>query len=69
VGANVKQVQEWLGHADPGFTMRTYIHLIDERQEGADFLDGRVQVGNAWATQDPQTAVTDNVAPMANLAH
>jgi integrase len=69
VGANVKQVQEWLGHADPGFTMRTYIHLIDERQEGADFLDGRVQVGNAWATQDPQTAVTDTVAPMANLAH
>ena len=25
-GRNVKQVQEWLGHADPGFTLRTYVH-------------------------------------------
>jgi site-specific recombinase XerD len=25
-GKNVKQVQEWLGHADPGFTLRTYVH-------------------------------------------
>jgi hypothetical protein len=22
-------VQEWLGHADPGFTLRTYVHLLD----------------------------------------
>jgi integrase len=28
-GRNVKQVQEWLGHADPGFTLRTYVHLMD----------------------------------------
>jgi integrase len=28
-GRNVKQVAEWLGHADPGFTLRTYIHLLD----------------------------------------
>jgi len=26
---NIKQVQEWLGHADPGFTLRTYVHLLD----------------------------------------
>jgi integrase len=24
-GRNIKQVQEWLGHADPGFTLRTYV--------------------------------------------
>ncbi|HKZ13230.1 MAG TPA: site-specific integrase [Solirubrobacterales bacterium] len=29
-GRNIKQVQEWLGHADPGFTLRTYVHLMDE---------------------------------------
>jgi integrase len=28
-GRNVKQVAEWLGHADPGFTLRTYVHLLD----------------------------------------
>jgi integrase len=26
-GRNIKQVQEWLGHADPGFTLRTYVSL------------------------------------------
>src|SRR5687767_12617412 len=29
-GANPVQVQRWLGHSDPGFTMRTYVHLLDE---------------------------------------
>jgi integrase len=36
---NVKQVQAWLGHADPGFTVRTYIHLLDEGVGDAGFLD------------------------------
>ena len=39
-GRNVKQVQEWLGHADPGFTLRTYVHLMDDGVGTADFLDG-----------------------------
>jgi integrase len=38
-GKDVKQVQEWLGHADPGFTLRTYVHLMDEGLGSADFLD------------------------------
>ncbi len=32
-------MQGWLGHADPGFTLRTYVHLINEGQGDADFLD------------------------------
>ena len=39
-GKNVKQVQVWLGHADPGFTVRTYIHLMDDGLGDASFLDG-----------------------------
>lgn len=39
-GKNVKQVQEWLGHSDPGFTLRTYVHLIDDGLGDAEFLDG-----------------------------
>jgi len=41
-GKDVKQVQEWLGHADPGFTLRTYVHLLDEGLGSADFLDAAV---------------------------
>jgi integrase len=38
-GRNVKVVQEWLGHSDPGFTLRTYVHLLDEGLGDAGFLD------------------------------
>jgi integrase len=38
-GRNVKEVSTWLGHADPGFTLRTYVHLLDEGLGSADFLD------------------------------
>jgi integrase len=38
-GRNVKQVQEWLGHADPGFTLRTYVHLMDAGVGDAEFMD------------------------------
>jgi len=30
-GFNVKQVQKWLGHHSPSFTLDTYVHLLDER--------------------------------------
>jgi integrase len=42
-GRNVKQVAEWLGHADPAFTLRTYVHLMDEGLGDAEFLDEAVQ--------------------------
>jgi integrase len=38
-GWNVKQVQAWLGHADPGFTLSTYIHLMDAGVGSPAFLD------------------------------
>jgi hypothetical protein len=25
-----KLMSKWLGHADPAFTLRTYVHLVDE---------------------------------------
>ena len=28
-GRNIRQTCDWLGHADPAFTLRTYVHLID----------------------------------------
>lgn len=41
-GRNVKQVQAWLGHADPGFTLKTYIHLMDSGVGSAAFMDEAV---------------------------
>lgn len=29
-GRNIKQVAEWLGHADPAFTLSVYVDLLDE---------------------------------------
>lgn len=45
-GRNVKQVQEWLGPADPGFTLRTYVHLQDEGVGDAAFMDEAVAVAS-----------------------
>ena len=56
-GRNVKQVQEWLGHADPSFTLRTYVHLMDEGVGDAAFMDRAV--GNGCEVEDP-------VAPTAS---
>jgi Phage integrase family len=46
-GRNVKQVAEWLGHSDPAFTLRTYVHLMDEGLGGADFFDEVVETAQA----------------------
>lgn len=43
-GKNVKQVQQLLGHTDPQFTMRTYVHLTDGGVGSIDFLDALVAV-------------------------
>ena len=55
-GRNVKQVQEWLGHSDPAFTLRTYVHLIDNGVGAADFLDEAVAAtasGNGGSHRRP----------------
>ena len=37
-------MQEWLGHEDPGFTLRTYLHPMDDGLGDAHFLDRAVPV-------------------------
>lgn len=43
-GKDVKQIQQWLGHADPGFTLKTYVHLLDDGLGTADFLDADTEL-------------------------
>ena len=42
MGRDVKQVTAWLGHADPAFTPRTYVHLMDGGVGDAAFMDDAV---------------------------
>jgi integrase len=48
-GWNAVQVQKFLGHTDPGFTLRTYVHLLDED------LPEPPAVGNKGATRAAET--------------
>lgn len=43
----MKQVSEWLGHADPAFTLRRYIHLMDAGVSDAGLLDDAVSADPA----------------------
>jgi integrase len=38
-GANAKQVQMWLGHHSPAFTLATYVHLMPDDAPDHSFLD------------------------------
>jgi integrase len=42
-GKNAVQVSRVLGHSDPGFTLRTYVHLLDDDLPDVAFLDGPVR--------------------------
>jgi integrase len=42
-GRNVKEVQEFLGHANPGFTLTTYIHLLRDSERPVVKLDTAAQ--------------------------
>ena len=53
-GRNAVQVQRFLGHSDPAFTLRTYVHLLD-RDLGGPLIP--VQ-GNAKAMDGLKTSET-----------
>lgn len=39
---SIRELAEYLGHSDPGFTLRTYIHMLPDSHERAiDAIDGR----------------------------
>jgi integrase len=66
-GRNAKQVSMWLGHSDAAFTLRCYVHLLDDGLGDADFFDGA-----GWATEGPheprQTRQTGAPAQTAEAA-
>jgi integrase len=64
-GRNVKQVQEWLGHATPTITLETYVHLMDEGVGAPLEIDAG---GNAKATEGPKTAESASLPDMQQTA-
>ena len=53
-GRNIKQVQRWLGHHSPSFTLDTYVHLLDD-DLGAPLAPLRVKKNQAKVRKQPQT--------------
>src|SRR5260221_1043287 len=69
-GRNIKQVSEWLGHTDPSFTLRTYVHLMDGSIGDATFFDEAVTPtgGNTGATEGTDTAASATPVDSAKMA-
>jgi integrase len=61
-GWNAAQIQRFLGHSDPGFTLRTYIHLLDEDLPEVQF--GGNDSGNQ-TTRDEPSETFATAAPIA----
>jgi integrase len=56
-GANAVQVQRWLGHHSPAFTLATYVHLLaDDLGEPLDLGAELRQGDNKVTTGHPETA-------------
>jgi integrase len=58
-GRNVKQVQRWLGHHSPGFTLDTYVHLLDDGVGGG--LDLASELSKGESKVSPNVSVGDGI--------
>jgi integrase len=57
-GKTARQVAAWLGHADASYTLRVYVHLLDDGLGSAAFLDR--EVGLWWtSTASPAYSAED----------
>ncbi|HVM17810.1 MAG TPA: site-specific integrase, partial [Gaiellaceae bacterium] len=56
-GLNAKQVQVWLGHHSPAFTLERYVHLLPDDLPDPAFLDAVTATagGNTAATSPAET--------------
>jgi hypothetical protein len=53
-GANAVQVQAWLGHHSPAFTLATYVHALADDQPDPSFFD-QLTGGNRGVTAPTET--------------
>ncbi|MEP7023048.1 MAG: tyrosine-type recombinase/integrase [Actinomycetota bacterium] len=55
-GENIKALAEYLGHSDPGFTLRTYTHLMPNSPARTRRAIDRVFQNGNTAADGPSTA-------------
>jgi integrase len=64
-GLNGKQVQMWLGHHSPAFTLWTYVHLLPDDLPDPSFLDNLTLLspitGSSFAEDLVEAAETEFV--------
>lgn len=54
-GESIKALSEYLGHADPGFTLRTYTHLMPSSSERTRrAVDGVFQLADPEQAEGPK---------------
>jgi hypothetical protein len=57
-GETITQLAAWLGHSDPAFTLRTYVHFMPKSgRKGLQALD-------AWVS--PETAAVEGAQPVGS---
>ncbi|MFD6988734.1 tyrosine-type recombinase/integrase [Streptomyces sp. NPDC059943] len=55
-GENIKALSTYLGHTDPGFTLRTYTHLLPSSDGRARHAMDKLYLGRPSGPDGPQTA-------------
>lgn len=62
-GESIKALSEYLGHSDPGFTLRTYTHLLPSSE-----IRTRKAMDDAFTETEPEdiAAARDTSAPPLN---
>ncbi len=64
-GRNAKQVQRWLGHHSPAYTLATYVHLLDD--ELGDPLE--LPIGSEHVFADPARTIEKDAAATRRTSH
>ena len=67
-GLNVRQVQKWLGHHSPSFTLDTYVHLLDDRLPDPIDLAGELAGASAVSVSAASGQVRSSERVMADPA-
>ena len=57
-GETIKAVSEYLGHADPGFTLRTYTHLMEGSAERT-----KRAIDSVFGANAPESTTHEDGAP------
>lgn len=67
-GLNPKQVQVWLGHHSPAFTLATYVHILSEELPASPFEPKMPQGGNHVGTKPGEHVRASPVPSVAETA-